>query len=87
MESPSNPPRLRWFHLCIRDLLAATLVCAILAAWWSDRTRLKERTQRAEELAERLKADADIANASALSNREKAAGYDTVYHENIKLTR
>ncbi len=48
--------------------------------------RLKDKANRAEELAKQLKADADVANASALSNREKAARYDTVYDEITKLT-
>jgi hypothetical protein len=40
-----KPSRLRWFQLGLRDILALTVICAILLAWWSDRHQLMEQAR------------------------------------------
>jgi len=40
MNQQSLPKRLRWFQLRIRDILAITVICALVVGWWNDRHHL-----------------------------------------------
>jgi hypothetical protein len=41
--------KLRWFQIGLRDILALTLISAILLAWWNDRRATAERLVAAED--------------------------------------
>jgi len=59
-NSKENPTSRRWLQFSVTALLVVTTICAILFAWWRDRTQLLrqlevevERATLQRELAER----------------------------------
>jgi hypothetical protein len=53
MNAEASPRRLRWFQLGLRDILALTVICAILLAWWNDRRATAKSLLAAEDTATR----------------------------------
>lgn len=87
MTTNHNKPRpRRWLQFSLTALLIVTTICAILFAWWRDRTQLKHTLQQemeravmhrqmarqAEAMAVRARAQAEFAKAEAEMARAKA---------------
>ena len=64
-DETAKPKKRGWLQFSITALLVVTTICAILFAWWRDRTQLLRRleveTLRAQEMAERAAMERDRA--------------------------
>ena len=66
-----NPKPRRWLQFSITALLVVTTICAILFAWWRDRTQLRQRIElevRRETIEYQLKVQDEMLEALAEEN-------------------
>jgi hypothetical protein len=76
---------LRWFQVRTRDVLALILVCAVAAAWYSDRSLLREEVDRANRLAAQHRQRAEVSAQEAEANRKMADQRDAAMDELVEL--